>query len=56
MVGEGVSLPARIAFDDLSPEQLPASSDPSFAALWQQSAEEPARLERTIRRWRAQGR
>ncbi|QJU60468.1 ATP-binding protein [Sphingomonas sp. AP4-R1] len=56
VVGEGVALPMRAVFDDLEPEKLPASSDPSFALGWQVAAEEPARLARTIARWRAQGR
>ena len=56
VVGEGVSIPFRVAFDALRPDQLPASRDPSFAAMWRTRAAEPARLERTIRRWRAQGR
>ena len=56
LVGEGVAIPIRVGFDDLEPERLPASRDPSFSAAWTVSADEPARLDRTIRRWRAQGR
>ena len=56
VVGEGVSIPFRVAFDTLEPDQLPASRDPSFAEMWRTRAVEPARLERTIKRWRAQGR
>ena len=56
VVGEGVALPIRAIFDDLEPERLPASSDPSFVRGWQTAADEPARLAKTILRWRAQGR
>jgi hypothetical protein len=54
--GEGVAIPIRVRFDDLEPEKRPASSDPSFAALWRQTGDEPAIIERTIKRWRGQGR
>ena len=35
--GEGVAIPIRVRFDDLEPEKRPASSDPSFAALWRET-------------------
>ena len=54
--GEGVSVPIRVAFDALEPEQCPASADPVFSRLWRESGDEEGLLERTIRRWRAQGR
>ncbi|MFL6734080.1 MAG: ATP-binding protein [Sphingomicrobium sp.] len=54
--GEGVAIPLRVRFDDLEPEKRPASSDPSFAELWRQTGDEPAIIERTIRRWRGHGR
>ncbi|MDO6415905.1 DUF87 domain-containing protein [Sphingomonas sp. BIUV-7] len=56
VVGEGVALPIRVVFDDLEPDKLPASSDPSFAQGWQIAPDEPSRLSKTILRWRAQGR
>jgi len=56
VIGEGVALPIRAVFDDLEPDKLPASADPSFANNWQVPPDEPARLTRTILRWRAQGR
>jgi DNA helicase HerA-like ATPase len=56
VVGEGVALPIRATFDDLEPDKLPASSDPSFARGWQAPPDEPSRLTKTILRWRAQGR
>ncbi len=55
-VGEGVATPVRLLFDDLDPAKRPASDDPVFSELWREVGGEEAMLERTIRRWRAQGR
>ncbi len=55
-VGEGVATPIRILFDDLEPHLRPASADPSFTTLWRETGDEDGIVERTIRRWRAQGR
>ncbi|MBO9581026.1 MAG: DUF87 domain-containing protein [Sphingobium sp.] len=54
--GEGVSIPIRVAFDDLEAERRPASADPVFTDLWNQMGGEDEILERTINRWRNQGR
>jgi hypothetical protein len=54
--GEGVSIPIRVAFDDLERDRRPASSDPLFSELWRQSGEEEAMVTRVVRRWRSQGR
>jgi len=54
--GEGVSIPIRVSFDDLEPEKRPASSDPSFAALWRETGGEEGIIQRTIKRWRGHGR
>jgi len=54
--GEGVSIPIRMAFDDLEAERRPASADPVFTDLWNQMGGEDEILERTINRWRNQGR
>ena len=54
--GEGVSIPMRVAFDDLDAELRPASADPSFAAQWGKSGGEEMMIERTTQRWRAQSR
>ena len=54
--GEGVSIPIRVRFDDLEPEKRPASSDPSFAALWRETGGEEGIISRTIKRWRGHGR
>ena len=54
--GEGVSIPIRVAFDDLERDRRPASSDPLFSELWRQSGDEDAMVQRVVKRWRAQGR
>lgn len=54
--GEGVSIPIRVSFDNLEEERRPASEDPSFSELWNQSGEEDEIVDRVIARWRSQGR
>jgi hypothetical protein len=54
--GEGVSIPIRVAFDDLERDRRPASSDPMFSELWRHSGEEEAMVSRVVKRWRSQGR
>ena len=53
--GEGVAVPIRVAFDDLAEARRPASSDPVFSDLWRDSGGEDGIIQRTIMRWRAQG-
>ena len=54
--GEGVAVPIRVALDNLEEHRRPASGDPSFTELWRQSGGEDSILDRTITRWRNQGR
>lgn len=54
--GEGVAVPIRVALDTLEENRRPASGDPSFTELWRQSGGEADILDRTITRWRNQGR
>ncbi|WP_336963931.1 ATP-binding protein [Sphingobium aquiterrae] len=54
--GEGVAVPIRVALDTLEEHRRPASSDPSFSDLWCQTGGEQEILERTVSRWRNQGR
>lgn len=54
--GEGVSIPIRVALDNLEEHKRPASEDPLFSVLWQETGGEAEILERVVRRWRAQGR
>ncbi|KQM74348.1 ATP-binding protein [Sphingomonas sp. Leaf20] len=53
--GEGVTVPIRVAFADLEEARRPASGDPLFSELWRDVGGEDHILERTIRKWRAQG-
>jgi uncharacterized protein len=54
-VGEGVATPIRLLFDALDDGKRPASDDPLFSELWRETGGEEQMLERTIRRWRSQG-
>ncbi|WP_337828508.1 ATP-binding protein [Pseudonocardia sp. TMWB2A] len=54
--GEGVSIPIRVALDNLEEHKRPASTDPVFSELWKQTGGEAEILERVVRRWRSQGR
>ncbi|MET0370800.1 MAG: DUF87 domain-containing protein [Sphingobium sp.] len=54
--GEGVAVPIRVSLDNLEEARRPASGDPSFTDLWRQSGGEHDILDRTITRWRSQGR
>ena len=54
--GEGVSIPIRVALDTLEENKRPASEDPLFSELWQETGGEAEILERVVRRWRSQGR
>ena len=54
--GEGVSIPIRVSFDELEEFKRPASADPSFSDLWNNSGGEEEQVHRAVSRWRAQGR
>lgn len=54
--GEGVSIPVRVSFDELEDMRRPASADPSITELWRMSGGEEDMVQRTVMRWRAQGR
>jgi uncharacterized protein len=54
--GEGVAIPIRVSFDDLEEMKRPASEDPLFSELWNVSGGEEEIVDRTVQRWRAQGR
>ena len=46
----------RAIVDGLEDVKRPASDDPLFSDLWRQTGGEAEIIERTIKRWRAQGR
>lgn len=53
--GEGVSIPIRVRLDTLEAHLRPASDDPLFSELWKETGGEAEILDRTIQRWRSQG-
>ncbi|MFM9851706.1 MAG: ATP-binding protein [Sphingomonadaceae bacterium] len=53
--GEGVGIPVRISLDNLDENKRPASADPLFSQLWQQTGGEDEIVQRVVRRWRSQG-
>ena len=55
VVGDGVTVPIHIRFNDLHPNHRPASHDPSFAKSWRYEADD-AFLHQAIDRWRSQAR
>jgi hypothetical protein len=55
VVGDGVTVPVHIRFNDLDPDHRPSSADPSFAVAWRGDPDD-AFLERAIDRWRRQSR
>ncbi|ONF95064.1 ATP-binding protein [Sphingomonas jeddahensis] len=54
--GEGVAIPIRVSFDKLEEVKRPASADPVFSQLWRDVGHEDEIIQRTIQKWRAQGR
>ncbi len=55
VVGDGVTVPVHIRFNDLDRDHRPSSSNPSFAESWRDETDQ-AFLERAINRWRLQTR
>jgi DNA helicase HerA-like ATPase len=56
VVGEGVTMPMRVVFDDLSAAERPRSCSASFASAWEYDTVDLAFLSETIERWRHQDR
>ena len=56
LCGEGVSIPIRVSLDNLEQAKRPASEDPLFSELWNETGGEEEAIARTIQRWRSQGR
>jgi DNA helicase HerA-like ATPase len=51
--GDGVTLPVRIKFDELSRTALPRSSTARFSEKWQKSVGDEGFLDQIVDRWRA---
>jgi DNA helicase HerA-like ATPase len=54
VIGAGVSVPMHIRFDELSPEDRPASTTPPFSSVWQREQDVTGLIDLTIHRWRHQ--
>ncbi|HZT50859.1 MAG TPA: ATP-binding protein, partial [Stellaceae bacterium] len=54
LVGEGVTLPMRIRFDDLPPGERPRSKSAEFSKAWQADSAGADFIEEGIKRWRMQ--
>jgi DNA helicase HerA-like ATPase len=55
VVGDGVTVPVHIRFNDLDRQHRPSSCNPSFAESWRNETDQTF-LERAINRWRLQTR
>jgi hypothetical protein len=53
--GEGVTIPVRVSFDGLEEHRRPASGDPLFSQLWRDVGGEELIVQRTVQKWRQQG-
>ncbi len=51
--GEGVTVPMRIRFTDLTPEQQPRSAGAQFSKMWQAEGADRDFIVRGIQRWRS---
>ena len=54
VLGDGVSVPMHIRFNDLAPEHRPASTKPPFSEAWQRECAVADLVADTIERWRYQ--
>lgn len=56
VVGEGVTVPMRIRFDDLKPEHQLRSGAVSFSEAWRRKTDADDFVAETVTRWRHQTR
>ncbi len=54
VVGEGVTLPMRIRFDDLDQDKLPRSATARFSTAWAEDRDTEELISDTVDRWRRQ--
>jgi len=54
VVGEGVTIPMRIRFDNLAPNEQPRSGSAQFSRAWQAESTSADMIQESIRRWRRQ--
>lgn len=55
-VGEGVSVPMRLRFDELPENKRPLSGNARFSAAWQEEVDDRTILSTVVERWRRQRR
>jgi uncharacterized protein len=53
-VGEGVTVPMRLAFDELDPQSRPKNGTPPFSHAWQEDSASKEFIADTVVRWRKQ--
>jgi hypothetical protein len=53
-VGEGVTMPMRLCFDELDPASRPMNGTPAFSRAWAQDATTREFISETVQRWRRQ--
>jgi DNA helicase HerA-like ATPase len=56
VVGEGVTVPMRLRFDNLEPARRPMSGTACFSTAWQEDREQKGFVAETVERWRKQTR
>lgn len=56
VIGEGVTVPTRVRFDDLASDQQPRSESAEFSDRWEHDREGDSFVAQTVRRWRLQER
>ncbi|MEQ1889039.1 MAG: DUF87 domain-containing protein [Alphaproteobacteria bacterium] len=56
IVGDGVTIPMRMRFDDLAPERRPASDTAAFSRAWRTEDADNGFIDEIVERWRQQKR
>jgi hypothetical protein len=56
VLGQGVSMPMRITFDDLQTNAVPRNLNPGFSKTWKAPNMDRQQLEQIVSRWRQTGR
>ncbi|HEY1963222.1 MAG TPA: DUF87 domain-containing protein [Rhizomicrobium sp.] len=56
ILGQGVSMPMRITFDDLQSNAVPRNLNPGFSKTWKTPNMDRQQLEQIVSRWRQSGR
>jgi hypothetical protein len=53
-VGEGITVPVRLSFDQLPADKLPRSGTAAFSTAWQEEIESVEFVAAVVERWRRQ--